>query len=66
LSKALSLQHDNRQEQAEHSELSVRNWEHLTIECGWSTSQYIASMQTLLKRTFVRGSEGTYSAEQIV
>jgi AcrR family transcriptional regulator len=34
--------------------LSVRNWEHLTVECGWSTGQYVDSMQTLVKRTFVR------------
>ena len=36
-----------------------RNWEQLTIECGWSTSQYVERMQELLKRTFVRGPEGT-------
>lgn len=34
--------------------LSVHNWEHLTMECGWSTKQYVSRMQTLLKRTFVR------------
>jgi AcrR family transcriptional regulator len=39
--------------------LSIRNWEQLTIECGWSTGQYVARMQKLLKRTFVRESEGT-------
>ncbi len=33
--------------------LSFHNWEQLTIECGWSTSQYIDWMKTLLKRTFV-------------
>jgi len=33
--------------------LSVQNWEQLTIECGWSTSQYISWMKLLLKRTFV-------------
>ncbi len=38
--------------------LSVRNWEHLTIECGWSPSLYVERMQTLLARTFVRDSEG--------
>lgn len=37
--------------------LSVHNWEHLTMECGWSTNQYINSMQTLLKRTFLQKSE---------
>jgi AcrR family transcriptional regulator len=33
--------------------LLVPNWEHLTIECGWSTTQYIRWMQTLAQRTFV-------------
>ena len=33
--------------------LLVPNWEHLTIECGWSTKQYIRWMQTLAQRTFV-------------
>ena len=33
--------------------VSVSNWEQLTIECGWSTIQYIDSMQTLLKSTFI-------------
>jgi hypothetical protein len=37
--------------------LSVRNWELPTIECGWSTSEYIGWMQTLSKRTFVQGSD---------
>lgn len=36
--------------------LSVRNWEQLTLDCGWSTSQYINAIQTLAKRTFVRGA----------
>jgi AcrR family transcriptional regulator len=35
--------------------LSIRNWEQLTIECGWSTSEYISRMQKLLKRALVRG-----------
>ena len=34
--------------------LSIRNWEQLTIECGWSTSQYVGRMQEQLKRTFVQ------------
>lgn len=33
--------------------LLVPNWEHLTIDCGWSTKQYIRWMQTLARRTFV-------------
>jgi hypothetical protein len=34
--------------------LSVRNWEQLTRECGWSAEQYIEWMQTLLRRTLLR------------
>jgi len=37
--------------------LSVHNWEQLTIECGWSTPQYIDWMKTLLRRTFVDQTE---------
>jgi AcrR family transcriptional regulator len=36
--------------------LSIRNWESLTIECGWSTSRYVDRMQELAKRSFVRGA----------
>jgi AcrR family transcriptional regulator len=35
--------------------LSIRNWEQLTIECGWSIGQYVGRMQNLLKRALVRG-----------
>ena len=38
--------------------LSIRNWESLTIERGWSTSRYVGLMQELTKRTFVRELEG--------
>ncbi len=38
--------------------LSIRNWEHLTSECGWSPNQYVCRMKRLAKRAFVRGSEG--------
>jgi len=34
--------------------LSIRNWEQLTQECGWSTTQYVHAMQTLLRKTLVR------------
>lgn len=34
--------------------LSVRNWEQLTIECGWPQDRYIGRMQELLKRVFVK------------
>ncbi len=33
--------------------ISINNWEQLTVECGWSTSQYITNMKTSLKRIFV-------------
>jgi len=33
--------------------ISINNWEQLTIESGWSTEQYVSSMKTLLKRTFI-------------
>lgn len=39
--------------------LSIRNWESLTLECGWSTGQYVGWMQELTKRTFLPGSDDT-------
>jgi AcrR family transcriptional regulator len=39
------------------TQLSIHNWEQLTIECGWSTPQYIERMKTLLKQTFVEKNE---------
>lgn len=33
--------------------LSIYNWEQLTVECGWSTAQYVNHMKTLLRRTLV-------------
>jgi AcrR family transcriptional regulator len=35
--------------------LSVRNWEQLTIESGWSQDRYVGGMQELLKRALVQG-----------
>jgi AcrR family transcriptional regulator len=32
--------------------LSVRNWEQLTQECGWSSDKYIRWMQSAARRTF--------------
>ena len=32
--------------------LQVSNWEYLTIECGWSTKEYIQRMTTLARRSF--------------
>lgn len=37
--------------------LLVPNWENLTIECGWSTRQYIRWMKTVARRTFIDESE---------
>jgi AcrR family transcriptional regulator len=34
--------------------LSIGNWEQLTVECGWSTAQYVDGMKRLLRRTFVQ------------
>lgn len=39
--------------------LSVRNWEHLTIECGWPQARYIDTMTSLARRLFV--TDGTPS-----
>ncbi len=36
--------------------LLVPNWEALTIDCGWSKTDYIHHMQTIAERTFVRQS----------
>ncbi len=33
--------------------LLVPNWENLTVECGWSTQEYIRWMKTVAERTFV-------------
>jgi len=35
--------------------LQVQNWENLTVECGWSTQQYIRWMKVVAERTFVVG-----------
>lgn len=37
--------------------LSVRTWESLTIECEWTTKQYVSRMQEVAKRTFAQGPE---------
>jgi AcrR family transcriptional regulator len=34
--------------------LSIGNWENLTLERGWPVSRYVAHMQELAKRAFVR------------
>lgn len=33
--------------------LSVRNWEQLTIDCGWSQEKYIETLKSLGRRIFV-------------
>ena len=35
--------------------LSVRNWEQLTIECGWPQERYIETLKSLARRIFVAG-----------
>lgn len=37
------------------SMLSIRTWEQLTSECGWTHSEYVERMQILVKRAFVQG-----------
>ena len=34
--------------------LSVRNWEHLNITCGWSQEQYLDAMKSMAHRLFVK------------
>lgn len=33
--------------------LSVRNWESLTVECGWSQDRYVGRMKEILRRVLV-------------
>jgi AcrR family transcriptional regulator len=33
--------------------LSIRNWELLTMDCGWSRTQYCQQIQALARRSFV-------------
>ena len=37
--------------------LLVPNWENLTLECGWSTKEYIRWMKTIAERSFVDESD---------
>lgn len=34
--------------------LSVRNWEQLTIDCGWPQKTYVATMKSLARRVLVK------------
>ena len=36
--------------------LLVPNWENLTVECGWSTQEYVRWMQLLARQSFVEDS----------
>lgn len=38
--------------------LSVRNWEHLTIDCGWSQKAYIANLKKTARQLFVAAGKG--------
>ena len=35
--------------------LSVRNWEQLTLRCGWSQSNYIATLKMLSRKALISG-----------
>ncbi len=37
--------------------LSVRNWEQLTRDCGWSQAAYIETLKALARRIFVAGGK---------
>lgn len=34
--------------------LSVRNWEHLTLHCGWSQARYVAGIKEMVRRALVQ------------
>jgi len=35
--------------------ISIQNWEQLTVECGWTTEQYIDKTKLLLKKSLLVG-----------
>jgi len=39
--------------------LSVRNWEQLTIDCGWTQKRYIETVKTLARRILVADKQET-------
>lgn len=44
--------------------LSVRNWEQLTLECGWPQERYIETLKSLARQIFVAGrSSGSIGSE---
>ncbi len=44
--------------------LSVRNWEQLTIECGWPQERYIETLKSLARRIFVAEGTSNRGADQ--
>ncbi len=44
--------------------LSVRNWEQLTIECGWPQQKYIGTLKSLARRIFVAEGASRRSADR--
>jgi len=36
--------------------ISISNWEQLTVECGWTTKQYVERMKVLLIRSFINNA----------
>jgi len=51
LNKELS---ENEATDALYALLSIRNWEQLRIECGWSQERYITLIQDMATRSFVQ------------
>lgn len=37
--------------------LSVRNWEHLTVDCGWPQARYLKTMKRIARDALVAGAE---------
>ena len=44
--------------------LSVRNWEQLIIECGWSQAEYVETTKSLVRRLFVVENRPSRRADQ--
>tara|TARA_R110002051_G_scaffold129376_3_gene203092 strand:- start:3005 stop:3247 length:243 start_codon:yes stop_codon:yes gene_type:complete len=42
--------------------LAVRNWEQLTITCGWSQEKYIESMKVMTQQLFVNEGRETQTS----
>ena len=39
--------------------LSLRNWEQLTVECGWSREEYVDGLQSMARRLFFADARRT-------